>query len=407
MPNPPQTTTEEHQPPAASEAGRGQPVLLSAFPALAAVPIPPSNEVIGREWFEKQGVKDAQISNLHLRFSWVEDRLHIEDIDSKNGVYLNGVGIDVGAPVELKDGAVLRLGRTLLVYRENFSGPLSPEQPLGELVGPWGLAAVREAVAKLKPRSDLNVLIEGETGTGKELLAKVVAETVGRGGKLYECFNVSAFSASMFAGELFGSKKGSYTGALSERLGIIRAYSKGTVLLDEFGELPPEMQPALLRLLQTREIQPVGEDHPVKVDVVLIAATNCDLEAKVEEGTFRRDLLARFPVRLELTPLRDRPEDIFAILQELRKKRKAPLDPKAVEVEAVERLMLEDLPANVRDLERIAELMDLQGVLRHAAVKRALRKTRKTSAARKRKAAPRTTFPVAATPRANLQPKKQ
>lgn len=367
-----QPTTEEHRPPSAGDAERGRPVLLATFPALAAVPIPASGDVVGRAWLTAAGVADTEVSGRHVRFFRAGGRLQVEDVGSRNGMYIDGAPIRAGERVGLDDGDVLRLGRTLLVYREAFTGAESPAPPLGRLVGPWGLTSVRAELAALAARGELNVLLQGETGTGKELLAEAVVEALGRRGKPFAAVNVAGIPASVFEGQLFGWKKGSYSGAIGDSRGVLRAHQGGTVFLDEIGELLPEVQPKILRLLENREILPVGEDRPVRVEVALVAATNRPLEAMVKKRAFRRDLLARFLVRLELPPLRDRPEDLFAILQALCARRGASLDPRTAEVEAIERLMLEKWRANVRDADRLAAAIAPSAPLTQHAVERVL-----------------------------------
>ncbi|KYF65104.1 sigma 54-interacting transcriptional regulator [Sorangium cellulosum] len=365
-------TTEEHRPPSAGDGGCGRPVLLAAFPGAAALSIPASGEVVGRAWLMSAGIPDPEVSGQHLRFARTGGRLQLEDVGSRNGTYLNGAPLRAGQRVALDDGDVVRLGRTLLVYREAFAGALSPEPPLGRLVGPWGLTAVRAELAALAARRELNVLLQGETGTGKELLAEAVVEALGRRGKPFSPVNVAGIPASVFEGQLFGWKRGAYSGAVGDSRGVLRAHQGGAVFLDEIGELPLDVQPKILRLIENREILPVGEDRPVRVEVALIAATNRPLEAMVERGAFRRDLLARFLLRIDLAPLRERSEDVFAVLQALRERRGAPFDPRAAEVEAVERLMLERWPANVRDVDRLAAMIDRSAPLTQHAVERVL-----------------------------------
>ncbi|AUX44744.1 hypothetical protein SOCE26_062120 [Sorangium cellulosum] len=367
-----QPTTEEHRPPSAGDGGCGRPVLLAAFPGLAAVSVPASGEVVGRGWLLSEGIPDTEVSGRHLSFSRAGGRLQVEDVGSRNGTFLNGARLRAGQRAGLDDGDVLRLGRTLLVYRDAFTGALSPAPPLGRLVGPWGLTAVRAELAALAARRELNVLLQGETGTGKELLAEAAVEALGRRGKPFAAVNVAGIPASVFEGQLFGWRKGAYSGAVGDSRGVLRAHQGGAVFLDEIGELPLEVQPKILRLLENREILPVGEDRPARVEVALIAATNRPLEAMVERGAFRRDLLARFLIRIELAPLRDRPEDVFAVLQALRERRGAPFDVRTAEVEAVERLMLERWPANVRDVDRLAAMIDPWAPLTQHGVERVL-----------------------------------
>jgi hypothetical protein len=353
-----QATTEQHRPPSSAEIASGRPILLAAFPGLVAVPIPASGEIVGRAWLAAAGISDSEISGSHARFSRPGGRLHVEDVGSRNGTWLDGVRQSAGAPVEVEDGQVLRFGRTLFVYRESFTGPVVPAPGIGRLVGPWGLESVRAALQNLTSRPERNVLIQGETGTGKELVAAAVIHALGRGKKPFATINVAGVSADVFEGQLFGWKRGAYSGAVETSRGVIREHQGGSVILDELGELALHLQPKILRLIENREILPVGETRPVEVDVALIGATNRGLDAMVEAGAFRRDLLARFPVRIEIPPLRDRREDIFAILAALRERRGAPIDVRTTEVEAVERLLLDSWPANVRDVDRLIASLD-------------------------------------------------
>jgi hypothetical protein len=365
----PHPTTEEHRLPSSGESERGRPMLLAAFPGLAALAVPASGEVVGRDWLSASGLADTEVSGRHLRFFRAGGRLQVEDAGSRNGTFVDGARLAPGERVSLDDGAVLRLGKTLLVHREAYPGDATPAPPLGRLIAPWGLARLRADLAALPSRGELNVLIEGETGTGKELVAEAVAGILGRG-KPYAAVNVAGIPTSVFEGQLFGWKRGAYSGAVGDGLGVLRAHRGGAVFLDEIGELAPEAQVKILRLVENREILPVGEDRPVRVDVALIAATNRSLEQMVEQRAFRQDLLARFLVRLELPPLRERPEDLFALLQELRSRRLGRLDPATAEVEAVERLMMERWPANLRDLDRFASSLSPLEALTLAAVER-------------------------------------
>jgi len=177
----------------------------------------------------------------------------------------------------------------------------------------------------------------------------------------------------MFEGQLFGYVPGAYTGAKPDGSpGVFGDFNGGAVFLDEIGELPMELQPKLLRLLENREIQQVGATRAQRVDVAIIAATNRSLRDMVDEGRFRRDLLARLEQAvLRLPPLRERPEDIFAIAQAWLGSRGTPLDPASVEVEAVEQLLLDEWTANVRELGAMLDQIaveDQPGALRAWAV---------------------------------------
>lgn len=352
---PPQTTTEEHRPASADEPTDSRPALLAAFPAQALVPLPASGTIVGRSWLADAGLADTKVSSGHLRFTRAGGRLQVEDVGSRNGTWVQGQKLPQGERVPLQDGAVLRIGGTLLVYREGYAGPAQPEPPLGALAGPWGLGAARAALRAIRGSSLRNVLIEGESGTGKELVATEVVRALGRPEQRFARLNVAGVPAGVFEGQLFGWVRGAFSGGAESSEGTLRAHNGGAVMLDEIGELPLELQPKLLRFLESQEVQPVGAPRPVKVDVVVIAATNRVLEDAVREGRFRLDLLARFPVRIALPALGDRPEDVYAIAAALWERTHGRLDPgrTPVEVEAVEQMMLHDWPENVRGVARL------------------------------------------------------
>lgn len=159
--------------------------------------------------------------------------------------------------------------------------------------------------------ADCTVLISGETGTGKELWGTLVHATGPRANKPFLPVNCAALTITLAESQLFGHEKGSFTGAVGRSVGVFRAAEGGVVFLDEVGDMPLELQPKLLRVLQQREVTPVGSAHPVPIDVQIIAATNRDLEADVAEGRFREDLFYRLNmVELRVPPLRHRVEDI-------------------------------------------------------------------------------------------------
>jgi formate hydrogenlyase transcriptional activator len=206
--------------------------------------------------------------------------------------------------------------------------------------------------------TDATVLILGETGTGKELVARAVHKRSRRAGGAFILVNCAAIPPSLIASELFGHEKGAFTGALQRRLGRFEAADRGTIFLDEIGELPPEAQVALLRVLQEREIERVGSSHPIPVDVRVLAATNRDLEAAVERGTFREDLYYRlnvFPIRLP--PLRERVEDIPILVEYLvdRYAKQVGKNIRNIEKHTLQLLQAYDWPGNVRELQNVIE----------------------------------------------------
>ena len=365
-PRPP--TTEKHVPATGDTPQVGGPILLAAFPQNVAVRLPPSGVAVGREWLAQAELLDSKVSTNHLRFRREGGELLVEDLDSSNYTWIDGGRLAPHTPVVLVDGAILRVGGSLLVYREVFAGPLQPQPLLGGLAGPWTLGLVRARLAALRARPVHTVLLQGETGTGKELLAREVARCLGRAERLFVPVNVTGIPREMFEGHLFGSERGAYSGSIQANLGVIREHDHGAVFLDEIGDLVPELQPKLLRLLENREVHAIGAPRPVQVDVSLIAATNRGLDEMVKHDSFRRDLLARFPVRIALPPLRERREDLFAVLATLWPRDLRPLDASSIQVEAVELLMLQTWPNNVRDLVGVIANIDPTVLVKRSAL---------------------------------------
>ncbi len=339
------STEDMSGPEQAPASRRGRPALLAVFPESRALPVPPAGEIVGRDWLARFGVVDPKVSREHISFAR-RGGLRVMDHGARNGTWLNGTKLAKDEPVPLADGDVLRAGRTIMVYREEYGGPDNPAPPLGALVSPFGLWRVRAELQALIARKPTTVLIEGETGTGKELIASEIAARLGRSNP-YVAVNIAGIPAGVFDSQFFGYVRGAFSGAAAAAKGIFLANDHGTVFLDEIGELPIEMQAKLLRVLDNHEIVQVGADHAMKVDVLVLAATHRPLDAMVEDGSFRRDLLARLsPVRIELPPLRERAEDVFDVARSA-----APADALiGLEPEAVERLLLHDWPANVREL---------------------------------------------------------
>jgi NtrC-family two-component system response regulator AlgB len=203
--------------------------------------------------------------------------------------------------------------------------------------------------------SNLSVLIEGESGTGKEMLAQFIHDNSGRSSLPFIRVSCAALPETLLESELFGHIKGSFTGAQKDRAGRFEAADGGTILLDEIGELPQSVQVKLLRFLQSREFERIGENVTRKVDVRLIAATNRKLKDAIKDGTIREDLYYRLnAVRIELSPLRERPEDLLILIQHFIKKF---AKDKQVEVtnEALKLLTTYQWPGNVRELENVIE----------------------------------------------------
>jgi formate hydrogenlyase transcriptional activator len=217
--------------------------------------------------------------------------------------------------------------------------------------------SVMQQVSLVAP-TDATVLILGETGTGKELIARAIHERSNRSTRPFIRVNCAAIPSSLIASELFGHEKGAFTGALQRRMGRFESAHTGTIFLDEIGELPMETQIALLRVLQEREFERVGSSHPISVDVRIIAATNRDLKAAVLAGTFREDMFYRlnvFPIRVP--SLRERLDDIPLLVEHLvdRFARKAGKTFGVVKMGTIEALQSYDWPGNVRELQNVIE----------------------------------------------------
>ncbi len=219
------------------------------------------------------------------------------------------------------------------------------------------LRRVLSQVAKVAPL-DSTVLITGETGTGKELVARAIHRRSRRAAHAFIRVNCAAIPPSLIASELFGHEKGAFTGALQRRLGRFEAADGGTIFLDEIGDLPIEAQTALLRVLQEREVERVGSNRPIPVDVRVIAATNQQLDDAVERGTFRQDLYYRLDVfPIQIPPLRERADDIPMLVSYLveRYAKQAGKRIRRIEKATMHLLQAYDWPGNVRELQNVIE----------------------------------------------------
>jgi hypothetical protein len=293
------------------------------------------------------------------------ERWIVRDAGSKNGTFLLGHRI---TEAEIDDGAVIELGHTFFVLRTGLPevpGAPGPACTAAETIaGKRADGAARVEVPTLSPafaaklaelsrvaRSAVPVVLEGETGTGKEVIARALHRASGRSGD-FVAVNCGALPPTLVEAELFGAKKGAFSGATEDRPGLVRAASGGTLLLDEIGELPAPAQVALLRVLQEREVLPIGATRPVPVDVRFVAATHRPLDRLVEAGAFRRDLRMRLAgYRLYLPPLRERLEDLGLLVAALLGRQEPTLLP-ALSPRAVRALFRFGWPGNVRQLER-------------------------------------------------------
>jgi len=296
---------------------------------------------------------------IHAQLSRVPGRWILEDAGSSNGTYVNGNAVE---RAELSDGDLIEIGHTVFLFREKLAAtsPVPRTFSGDELAAaPPGWATLLPALATQLERaqaiaaSSISVVLRGETGTGKELSARAIHTLSQRSGELV-AVNCSSVVSTLMESELFGHRKGAFTGAHENHSGIVLSAHRGTLLLDEVGDLSPAAQAAFLRVLQEGEVLQVGATRPTKVDVRLICATHRNLEALVAQNGFRPDLLARISgYTLELPPLRERREDLGLILSAILRRH---LGAAAAEVsltsEAARALFTHDWPLNIRELEK-------------------------------------------------------
>jgi two-component system response regulator HydG len=242
-------------------------------------------------------------------------------------------------------------------------GEVERARGLGEVIGESALMRQLLAMIDRVAASDATVLIVGESGTGKELLARTIHRVGPRADGPFVAFDCSALAPSLLEAELFGHEKGAFTGANRARRGLFREAHGGTILLDEIGDIDASVQNKLLRVLQEREIKPVGGDRPVAIDVRVVAATNKDLKALVARGQFREDLYWRLAVvPIQVPPLRERKEDIPQLAAHILARRRGTAKsfagnevryPTQITAKAISRLESYRWPGNIRELENV------------------------------------------------------
>ena len=236
-----------------------------------------------------------------------------------------------------------------------LSAHLDEKTALGSLVGVS--RSMRRLFAQMEKaaQAPMDVLIVGETGTGKELIAREIHRLCARGGP-FVAMNTSAVTPSLAESELFGHGRGAFTGATEDRKGVFERAHGGTLFLDEIGDMPLELQPKLLRVLQERTLEPLGKSASIKIDIRVVSATHQDLQMAVEEGHFRQDLFYRVRgIVLEVPPLRSRQEDIILLAEYFldRWATESRRDAPELGVDAKELLLAHSWPGNVRELEQV------------------------------------------------------
>jgi DNA-binding NtrC family response regulator len=276
----------------------------------------PARLLVGQSPICELRLSDPAVSRRHLALDVAHGRLRVTDLGSTNGTAVNGLRIHEAL---LQGGEEIRLGATVLSVSR---GPSRSRPAPSGGQGFGRLAGVSEEMRRLYPLcrrladAAVPVIIEGETGTGKEVLAESLHEQGPRARGPFVVFDCTAVAPSLMESELFGHEKGAFSGATAARRGLFEQAHGGTLLIDEIGDLDLSLQPKLLRVLERGEVRRVGGDRPIAVDVRILAATRLDLDLEVQERRFRDDLFHRLAVgRIELPPLRERQGDIRVLAQ--------------------------------------------------------------------------------------------
>jgi DNA-binding NtrC family response regulator len=296
---------------------------------------------------------DPSVSRYHAELRLLPEGVLAVDLQSKNGTRIGGARIERAL---VAAGGTLKVGKTELEVRPNDDPIELSEEP--DAFGEFETLskACRKILAQLRlvARTEATILIQGETGTGKELLARAIHQTSDRAAGPLVVVDCGAVTKSLLESQLFGHVKGAFTGAVEGREGAFEAAQGGTVVLDELGELPLDLQPKLLRVLEARTVRRVGDVKDIPVDVRFVASTNRDLDAMVRAGEFREDLFYRVAVvRAKVPPLRERPEDIPLLAQSSARKIGGPAVRLTMEAQAV--LASYDWPGNARELRNVIE----------------------------------------------------
>lgn len=328
-------------------------------PRVAITRLDLSELVIGRGKECATVLPGPNVSRQHCRLSRAESGWILRDLGSKNGTFLNGTR---AAEAPLSEQDVVRVGECVGIMANVEPGP--DDQAVTAIApGVLGGAKLRHAYRSLiaVATSALDVVLIGETGSGKEVFARKLHELSGRAGPLVSV-NCAALPEQMAEGELFGYRKGAFTSAIRSSPGYLRAAHLGTLFLDEVIELEERIQAKLLRALEAREVTPLGEVTPERVDLRVVAAAQASLAERVETGGFRADLYSRLSgIEIIIPPVRDRREDVLPLFRHFMAERCGGSAP-GLDADAAEKLCLYDWPLNVREvLQTAARLAVLHG----------------------------------------------
>ncbi len=345
-------------------------VVLEGADAGKTFEISKSKVYAGRASVNDFILKDTSISSTHFEIRAEEDGFLLRDCGSTNGTKLGGCRIK---EVYLAPNATFRAGNTTLKLEpvdEVVEIPLSADEHFQGVIG--RSVAMREVFATLEKvaPSELTCLIEGQTGTGKERIARAIHDASRRRKKPYVVLDCSSIPRDLMESYVFGHERGAFTGAHEQRTGAFEQAEGGTLFLDEIGELDISLQPKLLRVLENREFKRVGGSRTIRSDCRVVAATNRDLREMVNEGTFREDLYFRLSViQIHLPPLVERPEDIPLLVEHFldqEAERRPDKQRARMTADARDALMGHLWPGNVRELKNVivrAASLCSQGVI--------------------------------------------
>jgi transcriptional regulator with PAS, ATPase and Fis domain len=297
----------------------------------------PDNDVV---------IDDPHVSGRHAEIRPVATGYQLVDLGSTNGTRVQGVAV---SSAYLRPGVIVTLGTTHVRFEgpepDAADGPIS----FGDAVGRSQVMRQTFALLSRLAPSELTITLLGATGTGKDVLARAIHKKSPRAKGPFVVFDCGAVAPSLIESHLFGHEKGAFTGATDEHPGAFEQADEGTLFLDEVGELALELQPKLLRVLETRRVMRVGGTAERPVDVRIVAATNRDLEREVEAGRFRQDLFYRLGVAVVRLPsLRERPGDVTELIQHMASEMGVAVSPEVIAV-----LESYDWPGNVRELRNV------------------------------------------------------
>lgn len=333
------------------ELAQVKPVLAQTSPIKRNFPMKNNILSIGKNNSNDVILQDEYVSNFHFKIEFRDGGFFIKDLKSTNGTFVNGMKIMEAYVI---DKSVIEIGKIQFQFQishekkklvipdqNHFHGMISKDERMIKLF---------ELISSLEKISS-PVLIQGETGTGKELVARAIHDNSSRKSKRFVAVNCGAIPKELIESEIFGHEKGAFTGAASQREGLFEQAHEGTLFLDEIGELPLELQPKLLRVLETGEIRRVGSSKNIHVNVRLVTATHRNLHQEVQNGLFREDLFYRIYVLPIILPaLRERKKDIPYLIEHFLTKEKKRIHPLALQ-----KLEVHPWPGNIRELKNVVD----------------------------------------------------